>query len=104
MERGHWKRWKGPEGASGIAREDRIMNKARRMISLSAFVALVALGTGWALGTTLSNSRTQTGAAVSESAKASEPVTVSHDRKPLNAKPTDSRPEYDCSYRVLSQV
>ena len=79
------------------------MNKARRTISLSAFVALVALGTGWALGTTLSNSRTQTGAAVSEPAKLSEAVTVSPDRKPFNAQPTDSSPEYDRSDLLLSQ-
>jgi len=79
------------------------MNKARQMVSLSAFVGLVALGTGWALGTTLSNSRTQNAAAVSESAKASEPVTVSPDRKPVNAQPTDSSPEYDRSDLQLSQ-
>ena len=79
------------------------MNKTGQMISLSAFVALVSLGTGWALGTTVSNSRTQTGAAVSESAKASEAVTVSPDRKPLNAQPTDSSPVYDRSDLQLSQ-
>ena len=79
------------------------MNKARQMISLSAVVALVSLGTGWALGTTLSNSRTQTGVAVSEPAKASEAVTVSPDRKPSNARPTDSSPEYDRSDLSLSQ-
>ena len=79
------------------------MNKGRQMISVSAFVALVALGTGWALGTTLSNSRTQAGAAVAESAKASEAGTVSPDRKPVNAQPTDSNPEYDRSDLSLSQ-
>jgi len=79
------------------------VNNARQMISLSAFVALVSLGTGWALGTTLSNSRMQTGVAVSEPAKASEPVTVSPDRKPSNARPTDSSPEYDRSDLSLSQ-
>jgi len=79
------------------------MNKAQQMVSLSAFVALVSLGTGWALGTTLGNSRTQTGATVSESAKVSEAVTVSPDRKPLNAQPTDSSPENDRSDLLLSQ-
>ena len=79
------------------------MNKTRQMIGLSAFVALVSLGTGWGLGTTLSNARTQTGAVVSESAKASEAVTVSPDRKPANARPTDSSPEYDRSDLLLSQ-
>jgi len=79
------------------------MNKAQQMVSLSAFVALVALGTGWALGTTLGNARTQNAAAVSESAKAIQPATVSPDRKPVNAQPTDSSPEYDRSDLLLSQ-
>ena len=77
--------------------------KAQRTIGLGAFVLLVGLGTGWALGTTRSNPHTQGGAAVSESAKASEAVTVSPDRKPANARPTDSSPEYDRSDLLLSQ-
>ena len=70
------------------------MSNARRMIGLSAFVALVGLGTGWALGTTLSNSRMQTGTAASESAMASQAV---------NAQPTDSSQEDDRSDLLLSQ-
>src|SRR5262249_13816187 len=88
-------------GLPEIAREDGIMIKAPRMISVSAFVAPAALGTGGALGPTLSNSRTKTSAAVSESAKASEAPTVSPDRK--NAQPTDSSAEYDRSDLLLSQ-
>ena len=77
--------------------------KAQRTIGLGAFVLLVGLGTGWALGTTRSNPHTQGGATVSESAKASEAVTVSPDRKPLTPQPTGSNPESDRSDLILSQ-
>ncbi len=81
------------------------MNRTRRTIGLSAFGMLVVLGTGWALEKASSNSHTQSGAAVSEPAKASDAVTTPVSRETLDVQPaaTYSSPEYDRSDLTLSQ-
>jgi len=81
------------------------MDRTRRTIGLSAFVMLVVLGAGWALEKASSNSHTQSGAAVSEPAKASEVVTTPVSREPLDVQPaaTHSSPAYDRSDLILSQ-
>jgi hypothetical protein len=81
------------------------MNGTRRTIGLSAFVMLVVLGTGWALEKASSYSHTQSGAAVSKPAKASDAVTAPVSREPFDVQPaaTHSSPEYDRSDLILSQ-
>ncbi len=81
------------------------MNRTRRTVGLSAFGMLVVLGTGWALEKASSNSHTQSGAAVSEPAKASDAVTTPVSGEPLDVQPaaTHSSPAYDRSDLILSQ-
>ena len=89
----------------GFGMEDRMMNRTRRTIGLSALVILVVLGTGWALEKASINSHRQDGPAVSASAKASDAVTAPVSREPLDVQPADadSSTEYDRSDLLLSQ-
>jgi hypothetical protein len=80
-------------------------NRTWRTIGLSAFVTLVALGTGWALEKPSSSSHAQGGAVVSGPVKAGDAQTTAPSREPLDTQQagTESSPEYDRSDLILSQ-
>lgn len=81
------------------------MSKTLRALGISAFVMLVVCSTGWAVEKRSSNSHSQVGAVVAETATENDAVTEPVSRESLDLRPgaTDPSQEYDRSDLILSQ-